>query len=361
MIIEEQAGPSNDTESITDGDAGADRAALRASLLGELENLPDEPDIAPAASDDAEGDAAAGEPRESQGESEEETAASEEPTKDEQEQRNDGEQDPEVAKRLEAIQRQEKRSREAIAKDREQLERERSELTERTKELQQFEQLKRRARFDPAGVLAALGLGDGDWEVAARQLYARSPAAAGDSRFRESSERELRQREHGDELAQTRREVQELRQEMQQRDQREVQQRMVDEYLGQATQAIGDDTPLVRSLLTKNPDRARSQMRAVAEHLLAATGEIPTPAEVVQQLEKFRHAELLELGVDPSSLSARREDDTKQQTMDAGEKKKTATTLSNDLNAPTPPRSAPKSREELRADVIRELGDGRLE
>lgn len=317
------------------------------------EEAPEGTDEAEAA-DDPE-DETAPEPANDEAEEEDAEDADEAPAEDaEPEVKADD--DPELSKRLEAIQRAEKRGKEAVAKERQAFEAERAQFLEewqpKIQAAQQFEQLKARARYDAAAVLEALGYGDDDFEPAARQLYVRSQGAKADPKHREAAARMMREREQQDALSQMRQEMEKLRSEIQQRDLREQQQQQVETYLTSVTNAVTDDTPLVRTWLDKSPQKVRRQIVAVSERLIAETGEVPDAADVLQALEQERRSELEELGIDFTQVAKKKATTPKKKTPAAGEKRTANKTLTNDLGNPTKPRGQPVTREELEADVI---------
>lgn len=270
--------------------------------------------------------------------------------------------DPEQEKRLAAVQKAEKRAKEAVARDREAFEVERRSWAPKLEafeaERAQFETLRGRAKYDPVAVLLHLGLTVDDLEPAAKSIYAHSKAAAADPKLKDAAQRAMREREHADVLTQTRRELAEVKQQMQERDQREVTQRNVTVYLEHVVKAAGDETPLVQRMLTKNVVATRQRLHQVAVSLADQTGEAPDPIDVVRALERARRDELDELGIDiDSAIKA----PPKKTNPVAGEKKAAAKTLGNDLGTPISPRSAQANRTEVLADVRRALENGRLE
>lgn len=219
--------------------------------------------------------------------------------------------DPETAKRLSVIQKAEKRSREQLTKEREDAKAEilkmRRQLEEewqpRLKQAENFEQLKKRARIDPAGVLASLGLTDDDMEPAARQVYSRSKAAAADPKNRDAADRAMREREQGDSLAAMQKRIDELENGIRSRDQKAIAQREAERYIDSVSKAIGDNAPLVRAVMAKNPDKARYEFGRIALSLAERDGgEVPDPEDVIAEYERSRRTELEELGIDPATV-----------------------------------------------------------
>lgn len=266
--------------------------------------------------------------------------------------------DVEQQKRLDAVQRAEKRAKDQVARERLELESQKTEVAKAMEEIKRFQELQRRARFDPASVLSALGLTEEDFEPAARQIYSRSTVAAKDPRTREAAERAMREREQHSTVSVLQEKVEQLSKQIAERDQREQQDRWLGNYLSTAQKAVGDETPIVRNMLAKNQSGTQQRLQALASQLYQETGEVPEPADVVRELEKNRRAELEEAGVDVAQVFK----NTKNRTPAAGEKQNGhSKTLSNEFTTTTKPRSEPMSREELRAETLRGLSSGSFE
>lgn len=267
-------------------------------------------------------------------------------------------------KRLAELQKARKRSLDEVARARAELEAERkqwqAELAPHVEALKQFQSLQSRAKYDPAAVLMSLGYSQDDLELAARQVYEHSKAAADDPKTRGSAAAamRLRQLENTFETYQEerRREIAELRDQLAQRDNAA----QAEAWIESATKAATDDTPLVKTMLAKNPARARTLLAQVADELVAATGEVPDHSDVVTELENRRRTELEELGIEiPSAVKAAT---PKTKTPTAGETKTAPTkTLSPDLGTPTKPRSARMTREERRLEIVQALESGRTD
>ncbi len=267
------------------------------------------------------------------------------------------------AKRLEAIQRAEKRSKELLAKERESFESERktwqTEQAAKLERIQRFEDLERRAAYDPAEVLLALGVPEDHLEPVARAVFLRSKKGAADPRAREAVQRSMRERELEDRLNQVSKKLEEReKREAEERQSAQVR-RQVDAYLDAAASSAGDDTPLVKNLLANDPAYARHRLHEVAVELsVELDGETPEHADVARALEKSERALLAKRGIDFSSAAAAAT--PKNKTLAAGEKKRPVT-LSNDLGTPRSPRSAPLSRQEQAEETLRALREGRLD
>lgn len=272
--------------------------------------------------------------------------------------------DPETEKRTAHLRKLEQRMRAGLERDRAAFERERTAF-ERDRdthkaelaELAEFRQLKSRARYNLSSVLAKLGFSDDDYEPAARELYALSKAGASDPKNREAAARLQREREHGDELSTTRKELAELKKKLEERDQQTSAQRETEAYLGDVmrfAKRVADKTPLVRNVMKKNPERARSEMSAIALDILKDTGKVPSAKQVVVAYEKARRRDLREQGVDVKALIGVRAIDTK--TNGAG-----ATTKNGKASPSGSNGAKPLSGRELRDDILKNLEDGTLD
>jgi hypothetical protein len=104
--------------------------------------------------------------------------------------------DAELGKRLEAIQKQERRAKEAIAAARAELESERKKYEPDLAELAELRELKRRARLGDASALLKFGeYADDDAELVARSVFTLSKAAQANPAAKEAAAKALRERE----------------------------------------------------------------------------------------------------------------------------------------------------------------------
>jgi hypothetical protein len=194
--------------------------------------------------------------------------------------------DTELAKRMSAVQNAEKRAREALAKERAEakaeIERERAELAAWKAERDQFEQLKARAKYDPAAVLASLGLSEEDLEPAARDLYARSKGAQNDPKTRDAALKMQRDREHADRLAALEKQNAELREQFTKQTEAQRQEAAFTEHLASVRKVANGATPLFE----KAPAIAQAAVAKVTLDLWNETGEYPDAADVITTLEK---------------------------------------------------------------------------
>lgn len=267
--------------------------------------------------------------------------------------------DPETDKRLAVIQRAEERSRQALAKERAdalaEIERVKTEVLPLRDQLERFRALQARAKYEPAAVLAELGLDAEDFEHAAKDAYLRSKAAQADPKSKLEVAKAAKDRAHADDLSTLRRELSDLKQQLSQQSERVSHERAVSAYLDSAVKAAGDEMPLLRTLVSKDPTRARADLERLAYELAEASGG-PVPAEDVAIAYEQKQRALLEsMGIDVATLKRR----------------PTATTAAQ----PTPPKPAgipgaapsgstaikPRlSRDEVIAQTIRDLEAGNI-
>lgn len=343
------------TPTPSNGAAEAAPTDARAALVAELEALGADGLPAPASASEtpaeAEAEGEAPEPAEGEESADEAADEPEDEPADEAEAADEADEaDPELAKRIEAIQRAERRSREQLEQARAEFQRERQELEQRLAPqrdaVARYEAAAKRAKYDPVGALAALGLGPDDFEAAARQVYAASTAAAGDPKLRDQAARTMREREAADELGKLRKEQEAIRAQIEaDRSQREL-----DAYLDTVNRSVSDATPLVSALVTNDPSGARAELARVAEHLFATTGEVPDPGDVAAELEKTERARLKRLGIEAPATA--RKAAAPKATPAAGEAKTGKTITSNMAATPATPRHEPASETELREDIL---------
>ena len=352
--------------------AASDGQVTKAALLAEIENLAEPANGAPPpekAPEPAAEETPADDPSEADtqdepiadpagGDESEDEDEPEEPTKT-----GDGKPaDADLDKRLATVQKAQKRAKDELARERADFDRERDQWKAswqpKIEQAERFLALAGRAKYDPVSVLLALGLSDDDLEPAARQVYAHSKAAAADPRYKESATRLMRERQYADELAQTRKELQDMKSQIQQRDQAQAAEREATRYIDSVVKVTGEETPLVQTMLAKNAERTRERLAQTAMRIIEETGEAPDPEDVVKSLEQARRLELEELGID---LDVAIKTAAPKKTIPAAGETRTAKTLSNGLGKPAQPRAAQKSRRDEIADLRRDLESGRLE
>jgi len=217
--------------------------------------------------------------------------------------------DPALAKRLAVIRRTEQRHREALTRERAAFEAERATWQTQSKQLteaqQRFEQLAARAKYDSYSVLRALGVSDDDMEVHAQYLYSRSKAATVKPEHRAAADREMRLRELADKADRAATETTQLKQTLEERDQQAANAREAEVYLGRVVRKVGDETPLTKALLAKNPTKAREALtRTTLDLVKKLGGQLPKAAQVAAAHEKKLVRELRDLGIEPPAGSA---------------------------------------------------------
>jgi hypothetical protein len=168
------------------------------------------------------------------------------------------------------------------------------------------------ARQDPIAALQALGFTEHDFDPVGRLIYAASPKGKADPAAAAAAAQELARtganREIQTTVAALQKEIADLRAAQQQTAEQAKAQQRLDAYMGTVTKAIGDDAPLARAAMAKNPDRTRNLLTQIADELWMSSGpaddmrDVPTPAEVIAAYEARRSAELEELGIDPKAI-----------------------------------------------------------
>jgi hypothetical protein len=243
--------------------------------------------------------------------------------------------DKDTQKRLDVIARAEKRAKQQLAADRLDFEEQRqawkSEQRAAQAAIAKFEEMKTRAKRDPAGFMRSVGLAEDDFELAAQALYAESKAGMADPKRRAAVDAALRQRETGDSIAELRAQVEALKTEKLQAAARAEQATIVDQFVTTvAKAATAEKAPLVAKYLAKSPAKARAGLAAAALALLEAEGDVPEHADVIAAYELQRRRELEEMDVDLDVYLGRT--DTA-----ATITKKPSKTIGSKLGSSTPP------------------------
>lgn len=263
--------------------------------------------------------------------------------------------DPDTSKRLATVKAQEKRLREQIAKERSDA---RAELDAHRKQIeaewspkieaaQKFEALAKRAKYDPASVLEQLGLTADDFEIAARHLYARSKAGQADPKNRAAAEQATRERESADRIAAHEKKLADLEAKLTAKEQAQAFESQRGQYLDLTLKAVANDNaPLLAKLATKAPAKARAELWQTAERLFDQTGEFPDHEDVITAWESQRRAELEDLGIDVA---------TSAKPAAPAPAARPGKSLGNGHGAAPANSNAPKSRQEERDEVLREL------
>lgn len=214
--------------------------------------------------------------------------------------------DAETQRRLDKVLRAEKRSRDALtAKETEmraELDRAKQDVAQRESKVKEttsrIESAAKRAKTDPAGLLKAFGVTDDELEYAARQIYAQSPAAMKKPENREAAERMQRERERETEQSATAKRIEDLEQMIKTRDAEAEGRKAFEAFMDKTTKAIGDEAPVVATMLGKNVSKVRDKLAALAYEMLQRDGEAPDPVDVVAELEKRERADLEDRDID---------------------------------------------------------------
>jgi len=165
------------------------------------------------------------------------------------------------------------------------------------------------ARQDPLAAMAALGFAESDYEAVGRLLYAHSPEGQKDPRHKAAAAQTLAQRKQQTIMEKLQAKLDALEQRTTERDRQIEQQARAERYVSSVAKAAGDETPLAKTALAKNPDKTRAALYEIALRLYADSGptddlrDDPTPAEVLRAYEAQRTAELEELGIDPKAFA----------------------------------------------------------
>jgi hypothetical protein len=266
--------------------------------------------------------------------------------------------DPEGDRRLAAIQKAEKAQKQQAAADRAALAKERLEIDAARKEaeaeraeLAKFRDALKRAKYDPAGVLEALGVPAERFEDASQQIYARSEKGKTDPRYREVSERAMREREAADRLAAAEEKFAAFEKRIEAREQARAAERAAERHMSGVFKAARSTTeaPLLARAFAKNAEKAENRLAQIALELAQETGELPDAEDIITTYEKRRRQELEDEDVDVDALLKTKPKDK------TAEKKTPARTLSNDLSTSTQVRRSDLSEQEEREVHLAEL------
>jgi hypothetical protein len=237
-----------------------------------------------------------------------------------------GQADPDTRRRLARLQQQEAHGREQLARREAELERREAASAQDKADAEAFRRLKQRARYQPGDVLAELGLAEDDFDLAAKDTYARTKAAAADPKWRDAARGELRTKEHADVLAAVQRELAEVKAEIKKRDESAMSERELGRYFDAALKLAGDDSPLFARHLKADRDEATRDINAIALEGLQKTGKLPSQAKLIQIYERRRATFLKKFGVDVDALIGKKT--TKEQTLAAAKEQAANTTSS---------------------------------
>ncbi len=217
--------------------------------------------------------------------------------------------DPALKKRLDAVTRTEQRQRAALERDRAAFALERTEWQQQGRQLlehkQRFDSLAARAKYDSYSVLRELGVADEDMEIHAQHLYSRSKSAAVKPEHRAAADRSLREREVADKATKAETEVEKLRGELAEREQRAAADREIDVHLARVLRKAGEDAPLTKALIAKNPRKAREALMVTTAEVARKLGGVwpPKASAVIAAHERKERRELRDRGIEPPARS----------------------------------------------------------
>jgi hypothetical protein len=209
--------------------------------------------------------------------------------------------DPKAQKGLDAVRRAEKRHREKMDADRAEFTAEKAKHAEALGKIAEFEQLARRAKYDPGAVLRALGLADDDFAAVAQAIYAESKEGAAEPARKAAATKLLREREQSDKLSATEKRLQEIEQRIEAKERQAAEAREVEQFVSEVTSAAKAKHPLAAHFLAKDPEAANDGIVA-AYARLAKDGKTPKPADVVAEFDRTQRVRLKRLGIDPATL-----------------------------------------------------------
>ena len=279
--------------------------------------------------------------------------------------------DADTSKRIAKIQEAERHKASSIAAKQAELDKRakaiEGEWAPRVKRAEDFEALvakAAKARSNPAHLaelLTHLGYTEDHFDAAGQALYALSKAGQADPARKAQAEKLMRDRESMSELEQLRAEVRELRDGITEDKQQQTFAQQQATFLDHTLKAIGDDAPIAKALVTKNPTKLRAALWATTVELTEANdGDVPDFPEIVAAYEASRRAELEELGLAPPTAPPTK---TPKKNDQPAEEKNTARTLSNDLSTPRVPRptqSGDEGRKASRKATLQLIESGKL-
>jgi hypothetical protein len=217
-------------------------------------------------------------------------------------------------KRLEAVQRQERRHKEQVEKDRKAIDAEAKKVQavvdEWAPKIDRVVKLQKQVKTRPAAVvelLTELGLGADDFSAVGRLVYAASSEAAKDPKWKSVAQQLAKETGQTGEVAELRSMVERLSKQLEDRDARSRYEQDEARYLDSALARVKEaaDAPLARIMLGKAPDKLRRELKRVAIELSQHThGETPDHDDVLTEFERQRREQLEDAGVDVDALVA---------------------------------------------------------
>ncbi len=215
--------------------------------------------------------------------------------------------DAQTAKALAQIDKAAKKHRDEVARAKAELELERAELarlrSETTGKVSSWDELK---KLKPIEVLEKLGIeAEDDYDLIAREAYARTKAGKADPRAKAAAETTARERDLMRQVDELKKGFDEIKGEFQNRDKAAETRSYVETWQTQAVKAIPAEPSLIGKLYEKSPEKAKAILLQIGQHLERQNdNETPSHAEVIAAYEKYRREELEEQGVDVDALLA---------------------------------------------------------
>ena len=292
MIVEgDSAAEANGVSTATDA-----RAAF---LAGESEEAEKPAEVADDDSDLEDDD-----------ESEAEVSDEEDPDADLEDDDEEGaEEDDDTKKRIDKVQRTEKRAREQLKAERTRMEAdleakareykagfdaELAQWKPRIETAEKFEKMASRANVDPVSVLKALGVSEDHYEHIGQVFYTLAQMKSDDpekaKKARAAAAQLVKQGERDAEIADLKKRLESREQTESQREQQAAADREVDAFISSVTKAATDKTPLAKTFLKNDADAAREELQIVAFRLAKETGRLPDAKAVMIAFEKHQRA-----------------------------------------------------------------------
>lgn len=228
--------------------------------------------------------------------------------------------DPDTAKRLEAVQRNEKRSRDQLEKQRIDMQAEfeakyaaaRQQLEPHAKKLAEYNEAVAEAKRNPARLLRALGYTDGDFAFAAEQLFAHSDKAGEDPKWRARAEQARKDRAEQERLDTLQKRLDAIDDEKKQTALQADLARETATYIESMAKAVPAGTAVHALMTAGDTDEERAESGAfvrenlarVAMELLERDGAKPEPKAVVAELERRENLERKRRGLPPITKAA---------------------------------------------------------
>lgn len=231
--------------------------------------------------------------------------------------------DEDTKKRLDKVQRTEKRAREQLKAERVRMEADLeakareyragfdAELAKwhpRIEQAEKFEKMAARANTDPVAVLKALGVNEDRYEYIGQVFYTLAQTKSDDpekaKKAKLAATQLMKQSEYDAEIADLKKWREDREKTEKEREEQTAADRQVNAFLGKAEKAVTDKLTLTKTLLKNDPDHAREELQIVTHQLAKQTGSWPDPKKVAIETEKRQRAKLRKLGIDPKSRGA---------------------------------------------------------